>query len=98
MDSTPVHGHWVGRVFQMDRTEFVTLLAECAETTEMYIREVEKTSKMLGRCTQPALTFDERFALLSQEIQEKHAFQLYLAAKRLLHSAALCGYGALAAT
>jgi hypothetical protein len=84
--------------FQMDRTEFITLREECAETTEIYLREVEKTSKMLGRCTEHPLTFDERFVLLCQEIKERNAFLLHLHAKRLLHNAALCGYGALAAT
>ena len=82
----------------MDRTEFITLLAECAKTTEIYFREAEKTSKMLGRCTERPLTFDERFVLLCQEIQERNAFLLYLNAKRSLHNAALCGYGALVAS
>ena len=82
----------------MDRTEFITLLAECAETTEIYLREAEKTSQMLRRCNEHPLTFDERLVLLSQEIQERDAFRLYLDAKRLLHSAALSGYGALLAT
>jgi len=83
---------------QMECTEFAALLAECAETTAVYLREAEKTSKMLGRCKEQPLTFDERFVLLCQEIQERDAFLLYLDAKRLLHNAALCGYGALAAS
>ncbi len=81
----------------MDRTEFITLRDECAGTAEIYIREVEKTSKMLGRCAEHPLSFDARFVLVCQEIQERHAFLLYVDAKRLLHNAALSGYGALVA-
>jgi hypothetical protein len=82
----------------MDRTEFITLREECAETTEIYLREAAKTSTLLGRCTEQPLTFDERFALLCQEIHERDAYLLYINTKRLLHSAALLGYGALAAS
>jgi hypothetical protein len=85
------------RAFQVNRTEFIALLAECATVSEAYFREAEKTAIMLGKCTQRPLTFDERFALLSQEILERDAYLMYLDAKRLLHSAALLGYGGLTA-
>lgn len=76
----------------MTRTEFVTLLADCAAVTEIYLKEAEKTSTMLVKCSGKPLPFDERFALLSQEILERNAFQTYLGAKRILHNAALVGY------
>lgn len=79
----------------MNRTEFVASLAECATATETYIREAEKTSIMLGKCSQQPLTFEERLALLSQEILERDAFRIYLDAKRFLHRAALLGYDGL---
>jgi hypothetical protein len=72
--------------------EFNALHAECIAATQTYFREAEKTSMMLGRCTREPLTFNERFALLSQEILERDAFLTYLNAKRSLHSAALLGY------
>jgi hypothetical protein len=80
----------------MDQIEFQDLLAECETATETYFREVEKTSTLLGKCTRRPLTFEERFALLRQEIQEGDAYLLYIDAKRFLHSAALLGYDALA--
>jgi hypothetical protein len=84
---------WLGKVVsKVNRTEFTALLAECATVTETYLREAEKTSEMLAKCAQKPLTFNERLALLSQEILERNAFQTYLGAKRLLHSAALVGY------
>lgn len=67
-------------------------LAECARTTETYLREVGKTSAMLAKCGPQPLTFEERFALLKQEILERNAFLSYLEAKRVLHRAALVGY------
>ena len=76
----------------MTRTEFAALLDDCALVTETYLREAEKTSTMLVKCTGKPLPFDERFALLSQEIMERNAFQIYLGAKRILHNAALVGY------
>jgi hypothetical protein len=79
----------------VERTEFIDLLAECATATETYVREAEKTSGMLGKCARRPLAFDDRFALLTQEILERDAFLLYLDAKRLLHRAALLGYEAL---
>jgi hypothetical protein len=80
----------------MERTEFIDLLAECAIATETYIKEAEKTSAMLGQCALRPLSFERRFALLAQEILERDAYLVYLDAKRLLHSAALRGYGAMA--
>jgi hypothetical protein len=76
----------------VNRTEFDAVLAECAAVTETYLREAEKTSTMLVRCTPKPLAFNERLALLSQEILERNAFYTYLVAKRFLHNAALVGY------
>jgi hypothetical protein len=80
----------------MDRTDFMASLAECATATESYLREADKTSILLGKCSRQPLTIDERLALLAQEILERDAFRLYLAAKRFLHRAALLGYDELA--
>ena len=74
----------------------MALLAKCAETTETYVREATKTSVMLGKCGPQALSFEERFGLLAQEIVERNAFLAYMEAKRILHRAALVGYDALA--
>jgi hypothetical protein len=79
----------------MERTEFVAMLAECTAITELYLVEAERTSKMLGNCSEKPLTFDQRFALMSQEIQERDAYLIYMSAKRFLHRAALLGYGGL---
>jgi hypothetical protein len=80
----------------MDRTDFVASLAECATATETYFREMDKTSVLLGKCSQEPLSIDERLALLAQEILERDAFRVYLAGKRFLHRAALLGYEVLA--
>ena len=77
----------------LDQTEFIALRAECETATETYFREAERTSILLSRCTQGPLSFEERFALLAQEILERDAYVLYLHAKRFLHNAALLGYG-----
>jgi hypothetical protein len=79
----------------VDQNEFIALRDECELATEIYLREAEKTSTMLARCTRGPLSFDQRFALLSQEILERDAYVLYLHAKRFLHSVALLGYGGL---
>ncbi len=79
----------------MDRTEFIDLLADYIAATETYVAEAAKTFALLGKCTDRPLSFDERFALFSQEIMESNAFRNYVAAKRSLHSAALLGYEAL---
>jgi hypothetical protein len=85
----------LGRGVQVDQIAFIALRAEYATVTETYLREAKKTSLMLGRCTTGPLSFEERLALLSQEILEMDAFRLYLHAKRFLHSAAVLGYGGL---
>lgn len=81
----------------MDQIEFIALRAEYVTVTETYLREAEKTSAMLVRCTLGPLSFEERLALLAQELLERDAFLLYLHAKRFFHSAALRGYGGLIA-
>lgn len=82
---------------KVNQAEFAEALAECATATEAYIREAGKTSTMLKSCARQPLTFDQRFALFSQEIREREAFRIYLDAKRFLHSAALRGYAAVPA-
>jgi len=79
----------------MNHTEFMASLAECTTATKTYFREADKTSVMLAKCSQRPLTFEDRLALLSQEIVERDAFRVYLDAKRFLHSAALRGYDGL---
>jgi hypothetical protein len=76
----------------MNHMEFMDSLADCIAASEAYFREADKTSVMLRKCSQRPLTFEERFALLSQEILERDAFRIYLDAKRFLHRAALLGY------
>ena len=76
----------------MNRAQFTASLAEFGRTTESYIREANKTSVLLGKCGPQPLTFEERFALLAQEVLERNAFLAYMEAKRLLHRAALSGY------
>jgi hypothetical protein len=73
----------------MDRIEFIEIIAECTAATQAYFAEAEKTTIMLRVCAEEPLTFDERFALLAQEIIERDAYLLYLDAKRFLHRAAL---------
>jgi hypothetical protein len=80
----------------MDRTDFMASLVDCDSATETYFREMAKTSEMLRKCRKWPLTFEERLALLAQEILERDAFQFYLAGKRFLHRAALVGYEGLA--
>ena len=80
------------KCLSVNQQEFIALHAECTTITNAYLREAEKTSMMLATCTADPLNFRERFALLSQEILEKEAFVVYLAAKRFLHSVALLGY------
>ncbi len=78
----------------MTRTDFTALHAKCITDRETYFTEVRKTSIMLGKCTPEPLSFRERFALLTQEIGEHDAHLMYMETKRLLHRAALLGYGA----
>jgi hypothetical protein len=87
---------WAGREdVEVNRIAFDEVLADCASAAETYLREAEKTSMMLGKCRSMPLSFDERFALLAQEILERSAFLIYLDAKRFLHRAALLGYDGL---
>jgi hypothetical protein len=96
MSSPSIQGTDRESSLKVNRTEFNAVLAECALVTKTYLREAEKTSTLLVKCTQRPLSFDKRFALLTQEIQEKDAFQTYLGVKRVLHNAALVGYDPLA--
>jgi hypothetical protein len=81
----------------MDRTEFNELLEECENATQEYVRQAQRTSLMLGKCTMGSFTFDQRFALMKQEILELQAYRLYLASKSSLYKAALSECEALAA-
>jgi len=73
--------------------QFLELHANCVAAMRAYFVEAEKSSVMLSQCTPEPLSFTERLGLLSQEIVENDAHANYLGTKRLLHSAALLGYG-----
>jgi hypothetical protein len=62
---------------------------------QSYFAAAEKTSGLLNNCTSTPLPFLKRFALLRQEIAEKDAQHLYVAANKLLHDAARLGYEAI---
>lgn len=76
----------------MERREFTDLHAHCVTLMRGYFAEAEKTSLLLANCSPEPLPFFTRFAILRQEIDEKNAQLLYIAAKRLLHRAALLGF------
>lgn len=76
----------------MNHSEFVDLHANFIKALENYFHEARKTSRMLEDCTLEPLSFWQRFQLLSQEIVERDAYQIYLEAKGLLHRAALHGF------
>jgi len=77
----------------MDHTEFDELHANCIDALRAYSAEAETSSQMLTNCKAEPLPLNERIALLSQESIEHDAPLTYLGAKRLLHDAALYGYG-----
>ena len=77
----------------MNNKEFLQVHADCVVAMHAYVDEAEKSCEMLGKCTSDPLPFEERLELLLQETIEKDAHVTYLDAKRLLHSAALLGYG-----
>ena len=79
----------------MDQAAFSDLLEGCVLATADYLKEAQKTAVMLECCASQPLPFEERFALITQEIQERNAFGVYLDSKRFLHRAALHGYEAL---
>jgi hypothetical protein len=77
----------------MNNAEFNELHADCVIAMQAYFVEAEKTTALLAKCTAEPLSFTERLGLLSQEITESEAHVRYTGAKRLLHGAALLGYG-----
>ena len=77
----------------MNYTKFVELQTACVAATRAHVVEAEKSCVMMGKCTAEPLSFREHLSLLSQGIVENDAPMAYLGAKRLLHGAALLGYG-----
>ena len=77
----------------MNHNEYLELHANYVAALRAYFVEAEKSSVMLSKCTAEPLSFTERLSLLSQEIVENDAQTNYLGIKRLLHGAALLGYG-----
>ena len=77
----------------MNHTDFLELHTNCVAAMRTYFVEAETTTEMLAKCTAEPLSFAERLGLLSQEIIENDAHVIYLDTKRLLHGAALLGYG-----
>jgi hypothetical protein len=77
----------------MNHTDFLELHKNCVTAMRTYFVEAETTTEMLAKCTAEPLSFGERLGLLSQEIVENDAHVIYLDTKRLLHGAALLGYG-----
>ena len=79
----------------VDIKEFTELHTHCITVRRGYFAEAQKTSLLLGKCCPEPLSFFERFAILRQEITENNALLLYIAAKGLLHRAALRGFEAM---
>jgi hypothetical protein len=77
----------------MNYKEYLESHEKCVSAMRAYFVEAETTSEMLGQCMPEALSFDERFVLFSQEIKEHEAHVTYVGCKRVLHAAALLGYG-----
>jgi hypothetical protein len=77
----------------MNYTNFLELHKTCVAAMRTYFCEAETTTRLLAKCTAEPLSLGERSGLLSQEIVENNAQLIYLDSKRLLHRAALLGYG-----
>jgi len=77
----------------MNYTDFLELHKTCVAAMRTYFSEAETTTELLAKCTADPLSLGERLGLLSQEIIENDAHVVYLNTKRLLHRAALVGYG-----
>jgi hypothetical protein len=77
----------------MNRSEFAEMHENCVTAMRAYFAEAEKMSAMLAECTAEAMTFRERFRLMSQGIVENDAHLTYLGSKRVLFNAARLGYG-----
>ena len=79
----------------MDLKQFTELHQYSVKLMHSYFAEAETTSGMLSSCSPKPLSFMKRLAILRQEIVEKEAQQLYMAAKGLLHDAARLGLEAI---
>jgi hypothetical protein len=77
----------------MTRLEFLDLHAKCVAAMRFYFAVAEKTCALLESCTVEPLAALSRLNLVAQEVAEKEAHGTYLQRKRLLHEAALHGYG-----
>ena len=79
----------------MTYKEFLELHAKCVTAMRVYFAVAEKSVVLLAQCTVEPLSPTKRLSLISQEVAEKEAHGTYLDSKRLLHEAALQGYGSL---
>jgi hypothetical protein len=73
----------------MNAKEFTSLHTRWLKVRQGYLMETEKTSVMLAGCSPKPLPFVKRFSILRQEVIENKAHESYMAAKGLLHRAAL---------
>ena len=80
------------RNVQMNNAAFISLHANCINAMRASFVEAERTCAMLAQCTAEPLPLTDRLTLLSQEIIENESHMKYVAAKSLLHEAALLGY------
>jgi hypothetical protein len=74
-------------------TEFMELHICYVTAFRAYVSAAETTATMLAKCTANPLPLAKRLELMLQENVENSAHRAYLGTKRLLHDAALCGYG-----
>jgi hypothetical protein len=77
----------------VDQTEFNELYGSLVSALRTYVVEAETTSAILAHCSSEPMPLDERLQLMGQELIENTAHSTYLNLKRLLHHAALRGYG-----
>jgi hypothetical protein len=77
----------------MTQEEFLDLHAKCVTAMRFYFAVAQKSCALLGRCTEEPLSSLSRLNLIAQEVAEKEAHGTYLDSKRLLHEAAIQGYG-----
>lgn len=77
----------------MNDAEFLKLHTSCVTAFRIYVAAAETTATMLGECTANPLPLAKRLELMLHENDENSAHRTYLSTKRLLHDAALRGYG-----
>jgi hypothetical protein len=73
--------------------EFLDLHTSCVAAFRIYVAAAETTATMLAKCTANPLPLAKRLELMLQENDENSAHRAYVGTKRLLHDAALRGYG-----